>query len=82
MLIQDKEKLYAELCGVLAKQPGPEIFDQIVSYARSLNQKSQQIKAMASELNMFQVGRIPHLYTKRIILLLLKNYACMCASLS
>ncbi|XP_024400258.1 uncharacterized protein [Physcomitrium patens] len=55
LLIQDKEKLYAELCGVLAKQPGPEIFDQIVSYARSLNQKSQQIKAMASELNMFQV---------------------------
>jgi len=39
----------------LASQPGPEVFHQVVSYARSLNKKTQQMKAMASELNMLHV---------------------------
>jgi len=54
-LIQEKEKLYTELCSILASQPGPEVFHQVVSYARSLKKKSQQMKAMASELNMLHV---------------------------
>jgi chromosome segregation ATPase len=55
ILIQEKEKLYIELCNILARQPGPEVFHQVVSYARSLNKKTQQMKAMASELNMLHV---------------------------
>lgn len=55
LLLQEKEKLYIELRNILARQPGPEVADQVVAYARSLNEKSRQMKAMASELNMLQV---------------------------
>lgn len=56
LLLQEKEKLYIELRNILARQPGPEVADQVVAYARSLNDKSRQMKAMASELNMLQVS--------------------------
>ena len=55
LLLQEKEKLYIELRNILARQPGPEVAGQVVAYARSLNDKSRQMKAMASELNMLQV---------------------------
>lgn len=55
LLLQEKEKLYIELRNILARQPGPDVADQVVAYARSLNDKSRQMKAMASELNMLQV---------------------------
>lgn len=54
-MLQEKEKLYIELRNILARQPGPEVADQVVAYARSLNDKSRQMKAMASEMNMLQV---------------------------
>lgn len=57
LLLQEKEKLYIELRNILARQPGPEVADQVVAYARSLNDKSREMKAMASELNMLQVHK-------------------------
>ena len=57
LLIQEKEKLYVELKNILARQPGPEVAEQLSVYQATLRQKTGQMKAMASELNMYQVRR-------------------------
>jgi len=54
MLIEEKEKLYMELKKILARQPGPEALEQLSVYQQSLREKTRQMKAMASELNMYQ----------------------------
>jgi uncharacterized phage infection (PIP) family protein YhgE len=53
-LIQEKEKLYVELKNILARQPGPEVAEQLSIYQQNLRDKTRQMKAMASELNMYQ----------------------------
>eukprot|EP00906_Rhabdomonas_costata_P030248 RCo042735 len=52
MIIQEKEKLYMELKGILARQPGPEVAEQLNIFQESLRKKHSQMKRMASELNM------------------------------
>ena len=52
--IQEKEKLYVELKGILARQPGPEVAEQLSVYQQNLKDRTRQMKAMASELNMYQ----------------------------
>ena len=54
LVIQEKEKLYLELKAILARQPGPEVAEQLTVYQQSLKGKTRQLKAMASELNMYQ----------------------------
>ncbi len=54
LIIQEKEKLYSELKAILARQPGPEVAEQLTVYQQNLKKKSIQLKAMASELNMYQ----------------------------
>merc|ERR1719301_241333 len=54
LLIQEKERLYQELKGVLARQPGPEVAEQLSVYQQNLKDRTRQMKAMASELNMYQ----------------------------
>merc|ERR1712178_45286 len=54
LLIQEKEKLYVELKGILARQPGPEVAEQLSVYQTNLREKTKQMKAMAAELNMYQ----------------------------
>jgi predicted RNase H-like nuclease (RuvC/YqgF family) len=54
LVIQEKEKLYQELKQILSRQPGPEVAEQLTVYQHSLRNKSRQLKAMASELNMYQ----------------------------
>eukprot|EP00742_Colponemidia_sp_Colp-10_P001279 GILJ01001378.1.p1 GENE.GILJ01001378.1~~GILJ01001378.1.p1 ORF type:complete len:869 (-),score=252.53 GILJ01001378.1:154-2760(-) len=54
LLIQEKEKLYVELKNILARQPGPEVAEQLSIYQQNLKEKTRQMKAMASELNMYQ----------------------------
>ena len=54
LLIQEKEKLYIELKNILARQPGPEVAEQLTVYQANLREKTKQMKAMASELNMYQ----------------------------
>ncbi|KAF6263859.1 hypothetical protein COO60DRAFT_1457868 [Scenedesmus sp. NREL 46B-D3] len=58
LLIQEKEKLYVELKGILARQPGPEVAEQLSIYQASLRDKTKQLKAMASELNMYQAQMV------------------------
>merc|ERR1712127_379437 len=52
--IQEKEKLYVELKNLLARQPGPEVAEQLSIYQQNLKQKTNRMKAMAAELNMYQ----------------------------
>lgn len=54
LIIQEKDKLYNELKGILARQPGPEVAEQLTVYQQNLKRKTAQMKAMASELNMYQ----------------------------
>merc|ERR1711998_30240 len=54
LLIAEKEKLYVELKNILARQPGPEVAEQLSVYQSSLRNKTRQMKSMASELNMYQ----------------------------
>ena len=43
-----------ELKNILARQPGPEVAEQLHIYQQNLRDKARQMKAMASELNLFQ----------------------------
>ena len=43
-----------ELKNILARQPGPEVTEQLSIYQQSLRHKTKSMKAMASELNMYQ----------------------------
>eukprot|EP00210_Caulerpa_lentillifera_P001811 g1741.t1 len=52
--IQEKEKLYCELKQMLARQPGPEVVEQIQAYKMTLKEKTKQLKSMAAEMNMYQ----------------------------
>lgn len=54
LLIQEKEKLYMELKQILARQPGPEVAEQLQMYQQTLKDKTKQMKSMASELNMYE----------------------------
>ncbi len=54
LVIQEKDKMYTELKTILARQPGPEVAEQVTVYQQNLKTKTRQMKAMASELNMCQ----------------------------
>lgn len=54
LLIQEKDKLYVELKNILARQPGPEVAEQLSIYQQGLRDRTKSMKAMASELNMYQ----------------------------
>ncbi|CAK8688850.1 cilia- and flagella-associated protein 58-like [Clavelina lepadiformis] len=54
LLIQEKEKLYIELKHILARQPGPEVAEQLRIYQETLRGKTKQMKRLASELNMYE----------------------------
>ena len=46
VIIQEKEKLYVELKNILARQPGPEVAEQLNLYQANLAEKTKQLKAM------------------------------------
>lgn len=52
IVIQEKEKLFIELKTILARQPGPEVAEQLNVYQQDLRKKNHTMKRMASELNM------------------------------
>merc|ERR1712048_184134 len=54
LLIQEKEKLHKELTGILEKQPGPEVMEQLEVYQENLAAKTKQMKAMQTELKTYQ----------------------------
>merc|ERR1712190_302752 len=52
-LIQEKEKLYVQLKSIIARQPGPEVAEQLAWYSQSLKEKTQHMKQMAQELETY-----------------------------
>ncbi|KDO22235.1 hypothetical protein SPRG_12321 [Saprolegnia parasitica CBS 223.65] len=54
LLIVEKEKLYVELKNVLARQPGPEVAEQLLVYQDNLKKKQAQMKNMENELDMYK----------------------------
>ena len=54
LLIQEKEKVYVELKSIIARQPGPEIEEQILVYQQTLKDKSKQHAAMDEELDLYR----------------------------
>merc|ERR1712139_316312 len=52
--IQEKERLHKELSGILEKQPGPEVMEQLEMYQDNLAARLNQMKAMQSELKTYQ----------------------------
>merc|ERR1712050_713611 len=51
--IQDKERLYVQLRNIIARQPGPEVAEQLAWYSQNLKQKSAHMKQMAAELESY-----------------------------
>ncbi|KAF0691331.1 Aste57867_17419 [Aphanomyces stellatus] len=54
LIIHEKDKLYVELKNILARQPGPEVAEQLSVYQQTLRDKDKQLKSLLSEQNMFQ----------------------------
>ncbi|EQC26211.1 hypothetical protein SDRG_15947 [Saprolegnia diclina VS20] len=54
LVLLEKDKLYVELKNILARQPGPEVAEQLSVYQQTLRDKDKQLKALLSEQNMFQ----------------------------
>lgn len=52
--IKEKEKRFVELKTHLSRQPGPEVANQLIAYQSNLKEKTRQMKALTSELNMYQ----------------------------
>lgn len=46
LLIQEKEKLYVELKHILARQPGPEVAEQLQIYQQTMKEKTKQMKVI------------------------------------
>lgn len=51
--IQEKEKLYVQLKNIIARQPGPEVAEQLQWYSTNLKEKTAHMKQMASELTAY-----------------------------
>lgn len=54
--IQEREKQYLELKAVLARQPGPEVAEQLQLYQQTVKDKNRQLKSMASEVRVDGTG--------------------------
>jgi len=53
LLLHRKDRLYAELKQILARQPGPEVAEQLTVYQASLAERDQQMQQMGEELALF-----------------------------
>jgi len=61
LLIQEKEKLYMELKHILARQPGPEVAEQLQSYQATLKDKTRQMKVRVLALGIVMCGIVDFL---------------------
>jgi len=51
--IREKESLYVQLKSHIAKQPGPEVAEQLSWYSQNLKEKTAHMKKMAAELEEY-----------------------------
>jgi DNA repair ATPase RecN len=52
--IKAQEQGYIDLKGVISRQPGPEVEEQILVYQQTLKDKVKQMRAMEEELSMYR----------------------------
>lgn len=55
LILKEKTKLAMELKTILARQPGPEVAEQLNLYQSTLRSRTREMKTMAAEMNLFQV---------------------------
>lgn len=53
LLIQQRDKIYKELKTVLARQPGPELLQELQLVKKIAKEKTREAKSLASEINMY-----------------------------
>ena len=69
LLIQEKEKLYMELKHILARQPGPEVAEQLRIYQESLRSKTKQMKVLSTfKINVVDPVEFIGIFKKYIII--------------
>ena len=54
MVVADRDHLCADLKARLASAPGAELVEQLSATQNALSERTRQLKALASEANMFQ----------------------------
>lgn len=54
LLVQEKENVYMELKKVIARQPGPEVEEQVLVYQQTYKDKAKQFSSMNEELGMYR----------------------------
>ena len=59
LLIQEKEKLYTELKHILARQPGPEVAEQLSIYQQTLKAKTKQMKVNERQFLLDCLANMP-----------------------
>lgn len=55
LLIQEKERSYAELRTLVSRQPGPDIVEQKLAFQQALKRKTKQLKTMDEELEYYRL---------------------------
>merc|ERR1719230_2107182 len=45
--------MYVQLKNIIARQPGPEVAEQLSWYSQNLKEKTQHMKQMAAELEQY-----------------------------
>merc|ERR1712136_651902 len=53
LVIQERERLYVQLKNIIARQPGPEVAQQLAVYGENLKEKTSQMRRMAKELQSY-----------------------------
>lgn len=52
LLIAEKERLFFELKQMLARQPGPEVAEQVSVYQSTLKEKTKQLKVFFAQTTL------------------------------
>ena len=70
LMIQEKEKLYVELKHILARQPGPEVAEQLQIYQQTLKEKTKQMKVFINFIYLlfYYIQLLYIIYNERDIL--------------
>uniref|UniRef100_A0A7S1F7F1 Cilia- and flagella-associated protein 58 central coiled coil domain-containing protein n=1 Tax=Noctiluca scintillans TaxID=2966 RepID=A0A7S1F7F1_NOCSC len=53
LVIQERERLYVQLKNIIARQPGPEVAQQLAVYGENLKEKTSQMRRMSEELQSY-----------------------------
>jgi chromosome segregation ATPase len=64
LIIQEKDKLYQELKAILARQPGPEVCEQLNIFEASVKKKDKELRELAAVVNLHKYKQRENDYEK------------------